>query len=212
MATIQASLLSKPPLPFLTPNHSSFSLHHLSFNPTRLRPRVPSTPLLCTFRPDTVSSPSEPGSIEPDFDSVDPEAINSTDNDGAVTVSDSNESRFEAVGVESSETVAQGGVDSEGEKKGPDLVVGDGRLPIVVFLVGLWARAKEGFERAFSELFGWWPFWRQEKRLARLMAEADGNLQDAAKQSALFVELNKHRFVLKVLAVELEIGSLVTLL
>jgi ATP-dependent metalloprotease len=50
-------------------------------------------------------------------------------------------------------------------------------------------------ERAFSELFDWWPFWRQEKRLAKLITEADANREDAVKQSALFVELNKHRFV-----------------
>ncbi|KAG6410852.1 hypothetical protein SASPL_128923 [Salvia splendens] len=34
--------------------------------------------------------------------------------------------------------------------------------------------------------------WRQEKRLERLIAEADSNPKDAAKQSALLVELNKH--------------------
>lgn len=206
MATLQASLLSKPPLsvpfslPFLSPNHS---LHPFSFNPTRLRPRVPSTLLHCTFRPDNTASslsepnpnPSQPGSEEPVPNSVEGAATISTE-DGVVSVSDSNESRFEA---ESSENVARGGVDSisEGEKKeGADLVVGgDSRLPIVVFLVGLWVRAREGLERAFSEFSAWWPFWRQEKRLARLIADADANPQDAAKQSALFVELNKHRSV-----------------
>jgi ATP-dependent metalloprotease len=75
------------------------------------------------------------------------------------------------------------------------LVENDGRLPIVVFLIGLWVRAKKSMERAFSELFDWWPFWRQEKRLAKLITEADANREDAVKQSALFVELNKHRFV-----------------
>ncbi|MCH86631.1 ATP-dependent zinc metalloprotease FTSH 11 chloroplastic/mitochondrial-like, partial [Trifolium medium] len=59
-------------------------------------------------------------------------------------------------------------------------------------MIGLWVRAKKGIERAFSELFDWWPFWRQEKRLAKLISEADANREDAVKQSALFVELNKH--------------------
>lgn len=67
-----------------------------------------------------------------------------------------------------------------------------GKLPIVVFLIGLWMRAKEGLKRAFSELVDWWPFWRQEKKLAKLITEADANRLDAAKQTALFVELNKH--------------------
>lgn len=100
--------------------------------------------------------------------------------------------------------------DLEGEEKiGNDLnekkeveveavVAGDTRLPLLVFLVGVWARAREGVERVVSEFYGWWPFWRREKRLARLISDADANPQDAAKQSALFVELNKHRSVLQI--------------
>jgi ATP-dependent metalloprotease len=109
------------------------------------------------------------------------EHIDSLESD-TVTVLDSNlnESRFEGV------------VDGESEKKDAKLVENDGRLPIVVFLIGLWVRAKKSMERAFSELFDWWPFWRQEKRLAKLITEADANREDAVKQSALFVELNKH--------------------
>lgn len=114
--------------------------------------------------------------------------INLTTEDNTVAILDSNESRFEAVDGENSEN-------SESEKKDANLVVGDGRLGIVVFLVGLWVRAREGLERAFSELFDWWPFWRQEKRLAKLISDADANPKDAVKQSALFIELNKHRFV-----------------
>jgi len=173
MATLQASLLSKPLLfPFLipNPNHSTLLLKPLHFNPTRLHPRVPFTPLLCTFQPDNTTLPhSEPN----------PEPISDVENE-SVTILDSNSSnesnsRFEGVGGESV------------EKK-------DGRLPIVVFLIGLWVRAKEGLKRAFSELVDWWPFWRQEKLLAKLITEADANRLDAAKQTALFVELNKHRF------------------
>ncbi|XP_061360120.1 ATP-dependent zinc metalloprotease FTSH 11, chloroplastic/mitochondrial isoform X2 [Gastrolobium bilobum] len=105
-----------------------------------------------------------------------------------------NESKLEA---ERSVTVAWSGVDLESKGKSVNLAgkeeeVVDGRLPIVVFFVGLWVRAREGVKRAFSEFIDWWPFWRQEKRLARLIAEADANPQDASKQSALFVELNKH--------------------
>ncbi|KAK9143962.1 hypothetical protein Syun_013362 [Stephania yunnanensis] len=63
----------------------------------------------------------------------------------------------------------------------------------MVFLVGVWASVRRGFEKlAFSEWLSWWPFWRQEKRLERFIAEADANPKDAAKQSALLAELNKH--------------------
>lgn len=67
----------------------------------------------------------------------------------------------------------------------------EGRLPMVVFFVGLWAMLKRGFERIWlSEWMSWWP-WHQERRLDRLIAEADANPMDAAKQSALLAELNK---------------------
>ena len=83
------------------------------------------------------------------------------------------------------------GADSE------KIVVASGRLSIVVFFVGLWVKARDRVKKAFSELLDWWRFWRQEKRLERLVADADANPQDATKQSALLVELNKHRSVLE---------------
>ncbi|KAJ6819072.1 putative ATP-dependent zinc metalloprotease FTSH 9, chloroplastic/mitochondrial [Iris pallida] len=68
------------------------------------------------------------------------------------------------------------------------------RLPIVVFLVGVLASVRRGFDRlATSEWLSWWPFWQQEKRLERLIAEADANPKDAVKEGALLAELNKHR-------------------
>ncbi|XP_020098469.1 ATP-dependent zinc metalloprotease FTSH 9, chloroplastic/mitochondrial [Ananas comosus] len=75
-----------------------------------------------------------------------------------------------------------------GERKGAE-----SRLPVVAFLVGVLASARKGLDTlAMSEWLSWWPFWRQEKRLERLIAEADANPRDAAKQSALLSELNKH--------------------
>ncbi|KAK4431353.1 ATP-dependent zinc metalloprotease FTSH 11, chloroplastic/mitochondrial [Sesamum alatum] len=63
----------------------------------------------------------------------------------------------------------------------------------MVFLMGVFAWFKNGIERVLhSDWFSWWPFWRQEKRLERLIEEADANPMDAAKQSALLAELNKH--------------------
>ncbi|XP_047172228.1 ATP-dependent zinc metalloprotease FTSH 11, chloroplastic/mitochondrial-like [Vigna umbellata] len=189
MATLQASLLSKPSLPFPFPfpfsclslSHSPFSL---SFHSTR---RLSSTLLCCTFRSDSVGSRSEPnhnpsetgsGNAEPD-----PSAgiIYSTEED-AVQVSDSGEASLEG-----GETVLRSGVGLESEGN-----IANGRFSIVVLFVGLWVKARERVKKAFAEFLDWWPFWRQEKRVERLIAEADANPQDAAKQSALFVELNKH--------------------
>ncbi|CAI8605618.1 unnamed protein product [Vicia faba] len=183
MATLQTSLLFKPPFPFLIPNHSTRKPHrHFSFNPTRFRTRLPS-PLLCTLQPDATTPYSDPNPNpspnptlpEPKPDSADVELINSTEND---LNSNSNESRFESGDGEAFEGL-------ESEKK-------VSRLPILAFLIGVWVRARERVERAFSEFFDWWPFWRQEKWLAKLISEADLNRQDADKQTALFVELNKH--------------------
>lgn len=68
------------------------------------------------------------------------------------------------------------------------------KLPILVFLMGLFGTLRNKFEKVvLSDWFNWWPFWRQEKRLELLIAEADANPKDAAKQSALFAELNKQK-------------------
>ncbi|RDX70646.1 ATP-dependent zinc metalloprotease FTSH 11, chloroplastic/mitochondrial, partial [Mucuna pruriens] len=183
MATLQASLLSRPSLPFpfpfpfsfpfLSPNHSPFSL---SFHPTR---RLPSTLLCCTFHPDSVTSRSQP---EPASGNTEPDPTAATNS----TVSDLSEATLEAA-----ETVLRSGADLESEGKIANKVV-DGRFSIAVFFVGLWVKAREHVKKAFLDFLDWWPFWRQEKRLERLIADADSNPQDAAKQSALFVELNKH--------------------
>ncbi|KAL5538208.1 hypothetical protein UlMin_044311 [Ulmus minor] len=99
------------------------------------------------------------------------------------------ESEFGEVGRE-----RKGGnvVESEGKS---GILRGEGeksRLPFLVFLIGLWATARRWFEKASTmDWLSWWPFWRQEKRLERLIVEADANPKDAAKQSALLAELNK---------------------
>ncbi|KAK6155589.1 hypothetical protein DH2020_009837 [Rehmannia glutinosa] len=83
-----------------------------------------------------------------------------------------------------------GGQQVEGEVRNEDVKK---RLPIIVFLMGVFARLKNGIERIlYSDWFSWWPFWRQEKQLEKLIEEADANPMDAAKQSLLLAELNKH--------------------
>ncbi|XP_021643320.1 ATP-dependent zinc metalloprotease FTSH 11, chloroplastic/mitochondrial isoform X2 [Hevea brasiliensis] len=67
------------------------------------------------------------------------------------------------------------------------------KIPFLAFLLGLWATARRRLEELLaSDWLSWWPFWQQEKRLDRLIAEADANPKDADKQGALLAELNKH--------------------
>ncbi|XP_074319796.1 ATP-dependent zinc metalloprotease FTSH 11, chloroplastic/mitochondrial [Silene latifolia] len=78
-----------------------------------------------------------------------------------------------------------GGLRVEGEGS-------NGKLAIVAFFIGVWAAAKRKLEKIW--LYGWlswWP-WQQEKRLEKMVVEADANPNDAALQSALLAELNKH--------------------
>ncbi|KAE8717472.1 ATP-dependent zinc metalloprotease FTSH 4 [Hibiscus syriacus] len=110
------------------------------------------------------------------------------------------------VAVDGLEDVGEGievnSVDGESENavdngQSDELVVGNGgsksKIPAMVFLMGIWAMIKNGLDKLLAlDWFNWWPFWRQEKRLDRLIAEADVNPKDAAKQGALLAELNKH--------------------
>lgn len=66
--------------------------------------------------------------------------------------------------------------------KGGVLEGDGGMFPVFVFLAGI----GKGVGRL-------WPF-RRDKRLKKLMEEADANPMDAAKQSALLAEMNKSRF------------------
>ncbi|KAF5190761.1 Atp-dependent zinc metalloprotease ftsh [Thalictrum thalictroides] len=66
------------------------------------------------------------------------------------------------------------------------------KLPIFVFLMGVLASARTRLENIdISKWMNWWPFLRQEKRLERLIAEADANPNNPAIQSTLLSELNK---------------------
>ncbi|CAN6482761.1 unnamed protein product [Victoria cruziana] len=72
-------------------------------------------------------------------------------------------------------------------------IADEGNSPLLVLLGGLAAGAGKWVSApGFLRWWSWLPFWGQEKRLDRLMAEADANPKDASKQSALLAELNKH--------------------
>ncbi|XP_078168145.1 FTSH protease 11 isoform X1 [Carex rostrata] len=70
------------------------------------------------------------------------------------------------------------------------------KVPLLNSLIRVMESALKGVESVeipqWSSWWSWWPFWRHEKMLQRLIEEADANPRDAAKQSILLAELNKH--------------------
>ncbi|KAK1285751.1 hypothetical protein QJS10_CPB20g02031 [Acorus calamus] len=72
-------------------------------------------------------------------------------------------------------------------------VQGERGLPLAALFLGMLASVRRGFEGIVARgWLNWWPFLGQEKRLERLIAEADADPKDPAKQAALLAELNKH--------------------
>ncbi|KAK6117707.1 hypothetical protein DH2020_048559 [Rehmannia glutinosa] len=182
--TLQASLIYRPLIPQLNPLSLSLkprfpnSSPHLSLS-RRINGKLSNSISLksrflrrhrfyCTLNSEGVRSAGD--SIDSNIFSENPEVIESSN---ASVVS---------------ETSGDGEV--EGEVKNGNLKE---RLPIMAFLIGVFARLKNGFANVlYSDWFSWWPFWSNEKRLERLIAEADANPKDADKQSALLAELNKN--------------------
>ncbi|GAB4858418.1 ATP-dependent zinc metalloprotease FTSH 11, chloroplastic/mitochondrial [Ancistrocladus abbreviatus] len=200
MTVVQAYLLSKPPLslPLLKPlrpsPHSLSTFPYLlsfpTFESVSFTSRARKLPITrCTFRPQTFdtnsgdsnfSSGSDSSSVVSSGNGLNPELENSKIVDGSLRIEGESEN---VVGKEEV---------SESEVKKNEEMESLKKLPVVVFLMGLWAMAKRGLEKVWlADWMSWWP-WQQEKRLERLFAEADANPMDAAKQSALLVELNKH--------------------
>ncbi|XP_010482703.1 PREDICTED: ATP-dependent zinc metalloprotease FTSH 11, chloroplastic/mitochondrial [Camelina sativa] len=209
-STLQASLLLRPPPPPplqypFKPRSSLFS-PCLSFHPQSLSSfssvlhNSQFRPLPCSLRQDNVASDS-------DFIPKDPAFVSQGESttDSFVTDTDSLETndRFvggegtsEATSFEAAEVKIGGGeeeaevidgVTTEGEEKKKS------KFRIVVLMMGLWAAIKRAMEKVMEwEWLSWWPFSRQEKRLEKLIAEADANPKDAALQGALLAELNKH--------------------
>lgn len=177
-STLQASLLLRPPPP---PLHSFKPHHHrpLLSSSLRLNPKSLSSfyrlsssilrfhPLPCSLRQDNVAS---------DSDFLPKEEVTDSPESRLVPESETNEGTNE-------ETISGGGEDSEKKSK----------FQIVVLMMGVWAAIKRAMEKVLEwEWLSWWPFSRQEKRLEKLIAEADANPKDAALQGALLAELNKH--------------------
>ncbi|KAL0318026.1 UNVERIFIED_CONTAM: ATP-dependent zinc metalloprotease FTSH 11, chloroplastic/mitochondrial [Sesamum angustifolium] len=182
--TLQAAFALRPSLPPL----NSLSL--------ALKPRIPSFPSQISFPRGVNDRFSDSVSLKSRFlwhslvvsCSLNSETVNSaTDSVNSNNFTENSETDEFAHTVDSTESMGVGEV--EGEVKDGEV---NRKLPIMVFFMGVFARLKNGIERVFhSDWFSWWPFWRQEKRLERLIEEADANPMDAAKQSALLAELNK---------------------
>ncbi|KAL6541523.1 ATP-dependent zinc metalloprotease FTSH 11, chloroplastic/mitochondrial [Orobanche gracilis] len=184
--TLQASLVRRPPNPrsnpfSLTIKPRVFRRHSQFFTPNRINERF-SSPLPLKsrfFRRTLVSSCT-----------LDPESINS-----AIDAVDRNNlfekhgtDEFNNAAVSSTETM--GKTQAGGKMKSEDVKK---RLWIMGFLMGIFARLKNGIQRiVYLNWYSWSPFSRQDKQLERLIEEADANPMDAGKQSRLLGELNKH--------------------
>ncbi|KAJ6359344.1 hypothetical protein OIU76_000969, partial [Salix suchowensis] len=186
--TLQASLLCRPSYSLYSPSkrhsfqhpiNSPLSLSKTSFPPSlNLRLRPYSIP--CALHHDNADPLSE--MVPP--------------------ISNPGKTREVVDGVQSNES-GRGGEEGHGgnlveEKEGDGGGVYDrnGRIRMVVFFMGIWTTMKSGFQKLFmlmgSYSSNWWPFWKQEKKLEKLIAEAEVDPKDAEKQTALLVELNKH--------------------
>ncbi|PPS01397.1 hypothetical protein GOBAR_AA19259 [Gossypium barbadense] len=198
--SLQSSLICNPwpslPKPRFrrssSPHSNLYSVPKHSFPSTFLNSRFYARPfsIACTLLPENVNSDSK---FDTHVEDSKPEALisdseNPTAIDEFVNVSEGaqvNNIDGETENVVETDRLNDNLVEKEGLKS---------KIPAVVFLMGVWAMIKKGMDKAVaSGWFNWWPFWRQEKRLDRLIAEADANPKDAAKQSALLAELNKHR-------------------
>ncbi|WZZ20991.1 hypothetical protein YC2023_122378 [Brassica napus] len=147
------------------PHHSLSSFYRLSSTQFRSIP--------CSLSHDNVASDSD-GNIT---DSAETRLV--SDGDRLVSEQGTSEDILVNSGGEGAEV------------KGAEEDTKKSKFPVVVLLMGVWAYLKRAMEKVIMQR-EWWPFSRPEKRLQKLIAQADANPLDAALQGALFAELNKH--------------------
>lgn len=170
-------------------------------------------PLPCSLRQDNVASGSDllPKGVFSESRSGD-SGGGVTDSAENRVVSDTEAPEVKGLGMTDKYVGDEGTIEatlaSETKSEGGDSEVSTGvtegkeedqkkksKFKIVVLLMGLWAAIKRTIEKVMEwEWLSWWPFSRQEKRLEKLIAEADANPKDAALQGALLAELNKHMY------------------
>ncbi|XP_031390632.1 ATP-dependent zinc metalloprotease FTSH 11, chloroplastic/mitochondrial [Punica granatum] len=189
---------------FLPPCRSRSASLSFSSNPStsrspRFRSRARISPFRCTLHSDNLNLDSESATSpsEPVIDELNGEVTGSCERELGVEAEGGEVLKIEAVEGEYGELGADSGENLvESRVEDGSLVENEAsksKIPVMVFLTGVWAVLKRGYERLLAaDWLSWLPFWRQEKRLERLIAEADANPKDAAKQSALLAELNKH--------------------
>ncbi|XP_058100352.1 ATP-dependent zinc metalloprotease FTSH 11, chloroplastic/mitochondrial [Magnolia sinica] len=191
MSALQASLICRPPsLPSLSSKHHRLFLFNSRLcNPLHPRSfcRRPHPIIALASLPENPNS--TPDSSFPGHDWISDLEKEETADLSAGSGSDGLEADAEpAAEVEAGRDDVQA---ESGDSAGKQ--VAGSRFPLAAFLMGVFVSLRKGFENlATSEWLSWWPFWRQEKRLERLIAEADANPKDAAKQGTLLAELNKH--------------------
>ncbi|KAK1665717.1 hypothetical protein QYE76_053876 [Lolium multiflorum] len=80
----------------------------------------------------------------------------------------------------------------EGGKEELEDLVDKARVWALALAAAVVNAARRFFDWVVSgDWMSWWPFWRPDRRLQRLIDDADADPKDAAKQSALLHELNK---------------------
>ncbi|CAA3013185.1 ATP-dependent zinc metalloprotease FTSH 11, chloroplastic mitochondrial [Olea europaea subsp. europaea] len=197
-ATLQASLVHKPSISrfnylafCLKPRVSSFAsplilhrriIHNFNCLPPKSRFLRHRLVVSCELNPIPENVNSTPDLINSNLNpDIEKHEVNEFNNGNIVG---------ENVEIEAGE-----GVEGEVPKEGlEETEYAKKRFPMLLFIMGVFERLRSGFERIlYSDWFSRWPFWWQEKLLNHLIAEADANPKDAAKQSALLAELNKHR-------------------
>ncbi|KNA07237.1 hypothetical protein SOVF_173640 [Spinacia oleracea] len=188
MTTLQASLFLKPPISIRLPPFHRFRpqiSQSFTLNYCISRSRKLSINCCALQNSDSIEKPSSSNSDSSlEFD--DRNGGNFSQELENPSISNSGDTE------ESVLTIGEGGIEGDeagfvGEKRGEE-----GKLAIVVFLVGIWVTFKKKLEKIWlSGWLSWWP-WQQDKRMQRLIAEADANPNDAALQSSLLAELNKH--------------------
>ncbi|KAJ6677278.1 METALLOPROTEASE M41 FTSH [Salix viminalis] len=185
---LQANFLCRPSFSLYSPSKRR-SFHHHNNCPLSLS-KTPSSPLNLRLRPFLIPCALHPDNADPVSETVPP----ISNSDKTQEVVENNESGRQ-------EVEGQGGDLVEEKEGGGEVYDSNGRIRLTVFLMGLWTKMRNGFQKLLMLMdsyssnwfsFSWWPFWKQEKKLEKLIAEAEAHPKDAEKQTALLVELNKH--------------------
>ncbi|CAL4948687.1 unnamed protein product [Urochloa decumbens] len=181
MSALQASLLLRP-LPSPLPPRRRLPLPPSSFAsfPRAAAPAAHRRAPLClrALAPDAPqpAAPDPPAAAASSAAAAEPEPEPAP------------EAKAEAVGAG---TAAQPALALSGKEELEDLV-DKAKAWVLAVAAAVVAAARRFVDWVVSgDWMSWWPFWRPDRRLQRLIDDADANPTDAAKQSALLHELNK---------------------